>query len=274
MALRHRWSTVIRPAFAMVATVSTVVLGSATVSAQEPVEDGSAVADSQTCIGTITASLAAESLPSGKWSAHGGCLTGDSFFEFVEGPILAKAAVSEVVYDDGHSGRIAAGVLTLGNGLGLGIVGVEDSATGVIKWSAVLDEFESDGDRVWVSGDGVAVFPIERATVSATLTGTGTDVKPFLEGWETDGPEPGDEVDPADEAALQTDVDDDPADGSASDDSSVPNGSEPDAVERSDSQPSSDDGNDRAGSEGSDGTHGDTIGAGITYDVIEGAPGT
>lgn len=183
MFLRRQLSFLGRPVLAGLATLSVLALGAADVSAQEPSDGGAPGIDTETCIGTISASLTASSLPSGSWSAHGDCLTGDSFFEFVEGPILAKAAIADVTYNDGHNGRVAAGVLTLGNGLGLGIVGVEDAATGLIKWSAVLDDFNAEGDSVSVSGDGVAVFPVERATVSARLTGTGTDVKPFLEGY-------------------------------------------------------------------------------------------
>lgn len=191
MALRRGSSFSARAALVVAAITSLIALSAVDVSAQDadpadPVTDVAQQADdaSSECMGTITASLAAESLPSGEWSAHGDCLTGDRFYEFVEGPVLAKAAVADVVYSDGHSGRIAAGVLTLGNGLGLGIVGVEDAATGLVKWSAVLDDFEEEGDSVSVSGEGVAVFPVERATVSAQLTGTGTDIKPFLDGYQ------------------------------------------------------------------------------------------
>lgn len=190
MVSRRGLSFVARSALAVVATVAFIGSNVGPAAAQDndvpvgtaEVPDAPTTADE--CIGTVTASLVAESLPSGEWSAHGDCLVGDNFYEFVKGPLLAKAAVAEVVYSDGHEGRVAAGVLTLGNGLGLGIVGVEDAATGLVKWSAVLDDFESDGDAVSVSGQGVAVFPIERATVSARLTGTGTDVKPFLEGYD------------------------------------------------------------------------------------------
>lgn len=191
MDLRRGSSFVARSVLTAVTVVSLAIFSAVDVSAEETETTDHAAelaqqvdGTSDGCIGTITASLSAESLPSGEWSAHGDCLVGENFYEFAEGPVLAKAAVADVVYADGHSGRIAAGVLTLGNGLGLGIVGVEDAATGVVKWSAVLDDFESEDDSVSVSGEGVAVFPIERATVSAQLTGTGTDVKPFLDDYE------------------------------------------------------------------------------------------
>lgn len=281
MFLRRRWPSVLRPASALVVAVSTVLLGAATVSAQEQIDDPGAL-DPGTCIGTVTASLAAESLPTGRWSAHGACLTADSFFEFSEGPVLAKAAVSEVVYEDGHDGRVAAGVLTLGNGLGLGIVGVEDAATGLIKWSAVLDEFRTDGDQVSVSGDGVAVFPIERATVSATLTGTGTDVKPFLDGWDDD-PVTDDGAEAEDEPTSQAGVvDDTSTDGgsTASDPTGGRSTGEAPDPDRSEAQDpdgavsgSSDTREDRPGTAGGDGASGSSIGgqSGRDYEVIEGS---
>lgn len=140
------------------------------------------VAAAQDCSGTLSASVTAESLPGGEWAVEGACLHQDSFYEFSDGPVLAKAGVAEATYTDGHQGRVAAAVLTLGNGVGLGIVGVEDAATGLIKFSAVLGDFTSVGDRVTVAGEGVALLPVERATVSAAFSGTGTDVSGLLEG--------------------------------------------------------------------------------------------
>lgn len=135
----------------------------------------------QVCTGTVSASVAAASLPGGEWNAANGCLKADSFYQYSDGPVLAKAGIAEVTYTDGHKGRLAAGVLTLGNGIGLGIVGVEDAATGLVKWSAVLGDFVSNGDRVSVEGQGVALFPVENAQVAASFTGTGTDVAPMIE---------------------------------------------------------------------------------------------
>lgn len=74
----------------------------------------------------------------------------------------------------------ATGVLTLGNGIGLAIVGMEDAATGEIKFSAVLGDFTNDGNTASVQGEGVALLPIERAVVSASISGQGTDVAPFI----------------------------------------------------------------------------------------------
>lgn len=139
-------------------------------------------ASAQDCTGTVSASVSAESLPGGAWAVDQGCLTPDSYYEFADGPVLAKAGIADVTYTDGHQGRVAAAVLTLGNGLGLAIVGVEDSATGLIKFGAVLGDFTTDGNRVSVSGEGVALLPVEKASVSASFTGTGTDVSGLLDG--------------------------------------------------------------------------------------------
>lgn len=130
----------------------------------------------QECAGTISTTVATSGLPGGQWSVTDGCLKADAFYEYSDGPIQAKAAVSTVTYDDGHSGRVAAGTLTLGNDFGLTIVGVEDSATGLVKWSAALGDYSDTGDTVTVSGDGVSLFPTAGATVSVSISGTGTDV--------------------------------------------------------------------------------------------------
>lgn len=145
----------------------------------------------QDCAGTVSASVSAESLPGGTWAVDQGCLTPDSYYEFSDGPVLAKAGISNVTYTDGHEGRVAAAVLTLGNGLGLAIVGVEDSATGLIKFGAVLGDFTTDGDQVSVSGEGVALLPVEKASVSASFTGTGTDVAGLLDGSIAEPPSAG-----------------------------------------------------------------------------------
>lgn len=134
----------------------------------------------QDCAGTISTSVATSGLPGGTWSVSDGCLSPDAFFEYSDGPIEAKAALSTVTYDDGHAGRVAAGVLTLGGGVGLSIVGVEDAATGLVKWSAVLGDYTTEGDTVSVTGDGVSLFPTEAATVSLSISGTGTDVSELL----------------------------------------------------------------------------------------------
>lgn len=192
-----------------VVTAAGFALGGAvfapSVSAQTP----DPVAD---CAGTISTSVATSALPGGEWSVTDGCLPADSFFEYTDGEIQAKVAVSKVTYDDGHTGRVAAGVLTLGSGTGLSIVGVEDAATGIIKWSAVLGDYTADGDTVGVSGDGVALFPTEKSAVSVSITGTGTDVKPILEagGTTTTAPPavgnetPADPGDPSIDGSLPT----------------------------------------------------------------------
>lgn len=148
-------------------------------------------AGAQECSGEVSASVSTESLPGGTWTAEGGCLAPESFYEFVEGPVVAKVGISRAVYADGHSGRVAVGVLTLGTGVGLAIVGVEDSATGLVKWSAVLGDFTDEGDAVSVSGEGVSLLPVEPADVSATLSGTGTDIGPLLDGPQDDAVRPG-----------------------------------------------------------------------------------
>ncbi len=134
----------------------------------------------QECAGTISTSVATSGLPGGEWSVSNGCLPSDSFYEYSDGAIHAKAAVSTVTYDDGHTGRVAAGVLTLGGNVGLSIVGVEDASTGLVKWSAVLGDYTAEGDTVSVTGDGVSLFPTDPATVSLSISGTGTDVSTLL----------------------------------------------------------------------------------------------
>ena len=140
---------------------------------------GSALAPAsgaQSCGGSVSTALRSPTLPGGEWSVTGGCLPSDSFYEYADGAIHAQAALSTVTYDDGHVGRVAVGILTMGEGIGLGVVGVEDSATGLIKWSAVLGDYQRSGDTAQVAGNGVTLFPTEPAGVTVSISGTGQDV--------------------------------------------------------------------------------------------------
>ena len=134
------------------------------------------VASAQTCVGSVSTTVAAASLPGGSWAVEGGCLTSDSFFEYSNTEGRAQVALSSVTYADGHSGRVAVGMLVMTGGAALSIVGVEDAATGLVKWSAVLGQAVQVGDQTTVSGEGIMVFPVESVQVSASITGTGTNV--------------------------------------------------------------------------------------------------
>lgn len=134
------------------------------------------IASAQDCPGRVTTSLASDELPGGEWSVSNACLPTDTFYEYNDGPIRAQAALTTVTYDDGHVGRVAVGMLTLGDGIGLSVVGVEDSATGLVKWSAVLGDYVRDGATTTVGGAGVTLFPTAPATLDVSLTGTGTDI--------------------------------------------------------------------------------------------------
>lgn len=130
----------------------------------------------QTCRGSVSTSLESPTLPGGEWSVSDGCLPSDTFFEYSDGAVHAQAAISTVTYDDGHVGRVAVGILTLGTGIGLGVVGVEDPATGLVKWSAVLGDYEQIGATASVAGAGVTLLPTEAAGVAVAISGTGTDI--------------------------------------------------------------------------------------------------
>ena len=134
------------------------------------------VASAQTCVGSVSTAVAAASLPGGTWAVEGGCLTSDSFFEYSNTEGRAQVALSSVTYADGHSGRVAVGMLVMTGGAALSIVGVEDAATGLVKWSAVLGQAVQVGDQTTVSGAGIMVFPMETVQVSASITGTGTNI--------------------------------------------------------------------------------------------------
>ena len=134
------------------------------------------VASAQTCVGSVSTAVAAASLPGGSWAVEGGCLTSDSFFEYSNTEGRAQVALSSVTYADGHSGRVAVGMLVMTGGAALSIVGVEDAATGLVKWSAVLGTAVQVGDQTTVSGEGIMVFPVESVQVSASITGTGTNI--------------------------------------------------------------------------------------------------
>ena len=134
------------------------------------------VASAQTCVGSVSTTVAAASLPGGSWAVEGGCLTSDSFFEYSNTEGRAQVALSSVTYADGHSGRVAVGMLVMTGGAALSIVGVEDAATGLVKWSAVLGQAVQVGDQTTVSGEGIMVFPVESVQLSASITGTGTNI--------------------------------------------------------------------------------------------------
>ena len=134
------------------------------------------VASAQTCVGSVSTTVAAASLPGGSWAVEGGCLTSDSFFEYSNTEGRAPVALSSVTYADGHAGRVAVGMLVMTGGAALSIVGVEDAATGLVKWSAVLGTAVQVGDQTTVSGEGIMVFPVESVQVSASITGTGTNI--------------------------------------------------------------------------------------------------
>ena len=134
------------------------------------------VVAAQSCTGSVSTSVTAASLPGGSWSVDGGCLASDSFFEYSNTEGRAQVAVSSVTYADGHAGRVAVGMLVMAGGTALSIVGVEDSATGLVKWSAVLGTAEQVGDQTTVAGSGIMVFPLESVEVSASITGTGTNI--------------------------------------------------------------------------------------------------
>lgn len=139
-----------------------------------------ASAQAPECTGNVDASLTSAELPGGTWSVTGGCLTPDLFYEYREGEAHAQAAIAQVTYDDCHVGRVAVGTLTFGDGIALGVVGVEDQATGLVKWSAVLAPLESSGAASSVQGEGVTLFPTDPATVALTITGTGTDARTLM----------------------------------------------------------------------------------------------
>ena len=134
------------------------------------------VASAQTCVGSVSTAVAAASLPGGTWAVEGGCLTSDSFFEYSNTEGRAQVALSSVTYADGQAGRVAVGMLVMTGGAALSIVGVEDAATGLVKWSAVLGTAVQVGDQTTVSGEGIMVFPVESVQVSASITGTGTNI--------------------------------------------------------------------------------------------------
>ena len=169
---RGRNWTAPRRALASLAAVAVAALGSVM---------AAPAASAQDCVGTANTSLTSAALPGGTWSVTDGCLTSDLFYEYRDGDAHARAALATVTYDDGHVGRVAVGTLTFGTGIALGVVGVEDAATGLVKWSAVLAPIEQSGDRSTVVGAGVTLFPTEAAEVSVSIAGTGTDARVLLE---------------------------------------------------------------------------------------------
>ncbi|MHB1137401.1 MAG: hypothetical protein ACYC2O_00500 [Microthrixaceae bacterium] len=141
---------------------------------------GAPAAAAQDCAGSVDASLTSPDLPGGTWTVTDGCLTSDLFYEYRDGDAHAQAAIAQVTYDDGHVGRVAVGTLTFGTGIALGVVGVEDAATGLVKWSAVLAPLDSSGATSTVQGEGVTLFPTDPAAVALSITGVGTDARTLM----------------------------------------------------------------------------------------------
>jgi hypothetical protein len=131
---------------------------------------------------TVSARVAATSLPGGAWSVTDVCVPSDAVYEAGVLGYRVVGGLGVARYDDGHLGRIAFATAHVGSDRALTLVGVEDVATGSVTWAfADGDHEQTDLARV-VGGEGVAApnsttpVPTEPATVELAITGTGTDL--------------------------------------------------------------------------------------------------
>src|SRR5690606_32929283 len=113
--------------------------------------------------GLVSATVAAASLPGGRWSVTDGCLPRDAFYRVELAGHRLLLGLAEVAYDDGHLGRIALATVATPEGLAISLVGVEDLATGFVRWAYAEGTAENTPGGSRTVGSGVTDLPEEAA---------------------------------------------------------------------------------------------------------------
>jgi hypothetical protein len=131
---------------------------------------------------TVSARVAASSLPGGAWSVTQVCVPPDAVYETGVLGYSVVGGLGVARYDDGHLGRIAFATAHVGPDRALTLVGVEDVATDSVLWAFTDGSHtQTEVDRV-LSGEGVAApnsttpVPTEPATIELSITGSGTEL--------------------------------------------------------------------------------------------------
>lgn len=126
--------------------------------------------------GRVSVAMDAASLPGGRWSVTDGCLAPDAFYEVELAGHRLVLALTEANYDDGHRGRLAVAALTTPDGRAASLVGVEDHATGLVRWAYAEGRHAAGPGHTAVHGEGVTDAPEDPAAVEVQVHGRGADL--------------------------------------------------------------------------------------------------
>lgn len=139
-------------------------------------QDDPAVLPQPGCAAEVSAAVTAASLPGGRWSVADGCLLHEAFYEVELAGYRLVLGLAEVGYDQGHHGRIALASLTAPEGLAASLVGVEDAATGLVRWVYAEGSATTTTDDVRFTGEGISDASDEPATLDLSVSGEGIDL--------------------------------------------------------------------------------------------------
>jgi hypothetical protein len=126
--------------------------------------------------GRVTVGLATGSLPGGRWSAEDACIPSEAFYEVNIAEHRLVLALTVVDYGDGRIGRLAVATLTTPEAFAVSLVGVEDEATGFVRWAYAEGTHSGSDGVLGFAGSGLTDVADEPAEVELTITGIGTDL--------------------------------------------------------------------------------------------------
>ena len=135
--------------------------------AQEPTTTSTTPPAGAPCDGDrVTAAINTQSLPNGGWSVTDACVSArDYFVGSYEDRYPFAIGMSVVPYDDGHTGRLAFLSVQLAKDSTLTVIGMEDPATGNLRFAGSVASASVTTQGASVSGQGLAAPPLELATV-------------------------------------------------------------------------------------------------------------
>lgn len=135
--------------------------------AQEPTTTTTSPPSGVPCDGDrVTAAINTQSLPNGGWSVTDACVSArDYFVGSYEDRYPFAIGMSVVPYDDGHTGRLAFLSVQLTKDSTLTVIGMEDPATGNLRFAGSVESASITTGGASVSGQGLAAPPLELATV-------------------------------------------------------------------------------------------------------------
>jgi hypothetical protein len=154
-------------ALVAVGLVAGAAVAATTAGAQEPTTTSTAPPAGASCDGDrVTAAINTQSLPNGGWSVTDACVSArDYFVGSYEDRYPFAIGMSVVPYDDGHTGRLAFLSVQLAKDSTLTVIGMEDPATGNLRFAGSVASASITTQGASVSGQGLAAPPLELATV-------------------------------------------------------------------------------------------------------------